>query len=117
MAFADPQSVTVNAVAQSLPRVGLGPSSGIFQKDDQSYKLEIFHDKKKRTRHIAKLSFRKIAADVYTASNNIEYTGSVTLTLDGPNVGYTNTDLLNIVNGFVGWLTPANVTKVIAFEV
>lgn len=119
MAYADPQSVTVNAVAQSLARTGSANGSGEFTKDDQTYKLVIQHSKKTRTRHVARLEFRKIAADPLVSANNVEYTGAVTLTVDAPNVGYSNTELKDIVIGLADWLkagTNAATIKLIAFE-
>jgi len=46
----DPQSVTINAVANSLPRVGSSNNSGSFSKDDANVKLEVSHSYGKRTR-------------------------------------------------------------------
>jgi len=39
MAFADPQTVTINAVANSLPRISSGNNAGGFSKDDGTVKL------------------------------------------------------------------------------
>jgi hypothetical protein len=43
MAFADPQSVTINAVAQTLPRVSTEKNAGVFQKDEATVKLAVSH--------------------------------------------------------------------------
>jgi hypothetical protein len=48
MAFADPQSVTINAVAQSLPRVSTGNNESTYLKDDGTVKLSFRHSYGKR---------------------------------------------------------------------
>lgn len=113
--FADPQSVTVNAVAQSLPRIKVVGMTSLYRKDDGSYELEIGHDEKNRNRRVARINHRKIAADPLTADNT-EYTMSTYLVIDTPTVGYTNTELKDIVLGLTGWLTSANVLKVLGGE-
>jgi hypothetical protein len=118
MAFADPQSVTVNAVAQPLPRVSTGANSSVYQKDDATYKLTLSHQYGKRNRHTARLDNRKIAPDVFT-SDNTAYSMSVYLVIDTPLVGYTNAELKQIVDGLTAYLTAstgANVTKLLGGE-
>jgi hypothetical protein len=43
MAFSDPQSLTINSVATSLPRTAFGTNSGAFTSGDGSVKLSISH--------------------------------------------------------------------------
>lgn len=118
MAFTDPQSVTINAVAQPLPRISAPTGAGSFQKDDGSYKLTISHQMGKRTRRNVRLDFSKVAADPYAPAINNRYTGSVYLVIDHPpSGGWTNTEIKDIVLGLTGWLTSANVLKVLGSEV
>lgn len=118
MAFADPQSVTVNAVAQSLARISAPNGFGAFQKDDGSYKLSIGHQIGKRTRRTVRLDFSKVAADPYAPAINNRYTGSAYLVIDHPpSGGWTNAEIKDIVLGLTGWLTSANVLKVLGSEV
>lgn len=114
--FADPQSVTVNAVAQSLPAVSRETFKSTYRKDDTTYELVIAHDEKTRNRRTVRLNNRKIAADPLVTSQNAEYTMSAYLVIDHPNDGYTNTELKDIVLGLVGWLTSANILKVVGGE-
>lgn len=118
MAFADPQSITVNAVAQSLPRIQSANGVGTFQKDDGSYALTISHTVGKRSRRQVRVDFSKIAADPYATAVNNKYTGSVYLVIDHPPAGgWTNAEIKDIVLGLTGWLTSANVLKVLGSEV
>lgn len=120
MAFADPQSVTVNAVAQSMPRTSSGENQGEFRKDDASYKLAISHQYGKRTRRTIRLSNDKIAADPLTPANNVKNSMSVYIVVDVPAVGgYTNAEAKLIVDGFLAYLTAssgANVTRLLGGE-
>lgn len=113
--FADPQSVTVNAVAQSLPAIKREELSSSYRKDDSTYELIISHQEGNRNRRVVRLNNRMIAADPLTA-DNVEYSMATYLVIDVPPVGYTNTQIKDIVLGLTGWLTSANVLKVLGGE-
>lgn len=119
--FSDPQSVTVNAVAQSLPRIGtLAPNSGRFQKDDASYVLTLSHVVGKRTQRKLRLDHSKIITDPFASDRNIPVNSSIFVTLDAPAVGYTNAELVNMIVAVADWLkatTNANTTKLVGGEV
>ncbi len=117
--FADPQSVTINAVANSLPRVSTSGGSSTYQKDDGNVSLFVATTSGKRNRHVVKLQHRKIAADPLVGSVNINYQMSATLTIDRPQLGYSIAEAKQIVDALTAWLTAstgANVTKVLGAE-
>lgn len=119
MALSDPQSVTINAVANSLPRVSSAVNSGVFQKDDTTVKMEVSHQYGKRNRRLVRLTHSKIAADPLISSTNIKYSMSVGLTIDVPVTGYTVAEAKQIVDALSAWLTAssgANITKVLGGE-
>lgn len=119
MSFADPQSVTINAVAQSLPRVSSGVNAGRFSKDDGNVILEVSHNYGKRTRRALKLTHAKIAADPLISSQSIRYSMSATLVVDHPITGYTVTEAKQIVDALVAYLaasTGARVTQLLGGE-
>jgi len=118
MAFADPQSVTINAVAQSLPRVASNGTSSEYMQDDASTKLVISRTVGKRRRYMVRLDERKIAADPLVSSNNREYTMAAYLVIDAPltGIGYTNAEAKDVVLGLTAWLTSGNVLKVLGNE-
>lgn len=114
--FADPQTVTVNAVAQTLAALTAGDNmSRSYRKDDGSYELVISHAEKTRNRRVVRLNHRKIAADPLTADNT-EFSASYYLVIDAPRLGYTNTEMKDHILGLVGWLTSANTLKVLGGE-
>lgn len=117
--FTDPQTVTINAIANTLPRTSTGDDSSSYTKDDGTVILTVSHleTKNARVRHQVRLDFNKIAADPFIAGNSRMASGSAYLVVDEPNAGqFTNADLLLYAKGLVAWLTDANVTKVLAGE-
>jgi len=112
MSYSDPQSVTINAVAQTLPRVSSGVSTGAFSKDDGNVRLEVSHQYGKRTRRQIRLVHRKVAADPFVAGNSVEYSMSTYLVVDVPTVGYTTTEAKQIVDALTAYLTASSGSKV-----
>jgi hypothetical protein len=119
MAFADPQTVTINAVAQTLPRVSSGENKGSFRKDDTTVELLISHAYGRRNRRSIRLNHNKIAVDPLIPTNSVPYSMSVTLVVDTPTVGYTVAEAKQVGDALVAYLTAssgANLTKVLGGE-
>jgi len=118
--FTDPQSVTINAVANTLPRTSFGTNAGTFTKDDGLVKLAISHSTSgKRSRRLVRLDHAKIAADPLTAGVNVKAQMAVYLVCDVPETGYTLAEQKQIVDGLTAFLTAssgANVTKILGGE-
>jgi hypothetical protein len=111
MSFADPQSVTINAVAISLPRTASGVNSGGFTAADGLTTLVIRHAYGKRTRREIALASSKISADPLLPSQNVKYSSTWRLTCDAPIGGFTNTELKQQVDGFLAALTASSGAK------
>lgn len=123
--FADPQTVTVNAVAQSLLRTESGENRGQFRHENDSYRLTISHDYGKTAiRRMVRLDHNKVVPDPLFPQQNVPYTAGVWLVVQEPAsvgvaVGYTNAELKQIVDGFTAWTTANSssvVTKLLAGE-
>lgn len=112
MAFADPQSVTINAVANSLPRTSSGVNSGVFTKDDGNVKLSVSHQYGKRVRRTIRLDHAKIAADPLISDRNIRHSMSTYIVVDVPITGYTVAEAKQIVDGLTAYLTASSGAKV-----
>jgi len=121
MAFSDPQTVTINAVAQTLPRVGSPINgAGLFSKDDGNVKLTMSHQSGKRTRRTCRLDFRKIAADPLVSAQNIMYSMSAYLVVDLPVTGFTVAEAKQIVDALTLYLsasTGAKTTQLLGGEI
>jgi hypothetical protein len=117
MAFSDPQTVTINAVAQVLNRV---PSAnGSFRKEDGLVSLTVQHSYNKRTRRVIRIDHSKIAADPFLAGTNLKFAANAYLVVDHPVTGYTNAELKQVVDGFLAYLSAssgANITKLLGGE-
>lgn len=109
--LADPQSVTINSVAQSLPAVSRLKNQSQYAKDDATVELTISHSYGKRTRRVARLDFNKIAADPLTAQN-ARFSMSAYLVVDLPPVGFTNAEAKQVVDGLTAYLTASTGAKV-----
>lgn len=121
MSFPDPISITINAVANSLPRVQTlvanGPST--WSNADESLKVEISHlaAKKNRERHLCKLTQKAIAANPLVPAEFIENYTSVYMVVDNPKTGFTDANIQYLTSGLLAFLaTVANRDRLINGE-
>lgn len=119
MAFADPQSVTYNAVAIPLPRVSTGKSESQYTSADGLVSLSASSAYGRRTRRVLRLDHSKISADPFIPANNVKVSASCYVVLDHPIVGYTNTELGYLYSALKGQMTASSdllITKLIGGE-
>jgi hypothetical protein len=116
MSFSDPQSVTVNAVAQSLPNIARAPGASIYRKDDGTIALKINHTEGKRNRRTVRLDFAKIAANPFEPAKNDKFTGSVYVVIDAPPTGFVNSELQYYTSALTAFLSAANILKILGGE-
>lgn len=114
--FSDPQSVTINAVPVSLPRVSVGASDSTYRSADETVQMRISHQATKgRKRRMVRLDQTVIAADPLTAENSSQKAG-IYLVVDEPTFGFTDAVLDDLVDALVAWLTEANIAKLLGSE-
>jgi hypothetical protein len=113
--LADPQSITVNSVAQSLPTVSRGSDTSTYRSADEAYSFTISHQYGKRRRRLISLDHKKVAADPLSAVN-AQVSAGFRVVIDEPLFGYSDAELKDILLGLTAWLTSANVLKVVAGE-
>lgn len=102
--FTDPQVVTVNSVAQSMPRVQSSGTSAVYKKADETFKLSISHQTSaQRIRSMARIDQRAIVADPLSAENDYQ-TLSFYFVIDRPNYGFTQTQVDQLIAGLKTWL-------------
>ncbi len=119
MAFTDPQSVTINAVPYSLPRISSGINQGTFQYSDGTVKLGVAHTYGSRVRRTIRLDHQKYAVDPLVSSTNVLRSFSTYLVTDAPLQGYTITEQKQIVDALTAYLTAstgARVTQLLGGE-
>jgi len=80
------------------------------------YDLTISHSFKARNRAVVRLRRDAYVADTLVPANSVLASATATFTVDFPTTGYTATDIQNLGNALIGWLTSANVLKVVNGE-
>lgn len=118
MAFADPQSLTINAVAKSF---GNKPSDkpfvSIYRTADSAYELSIRqYQTNSRFRREVRLTQKKDAADPYTAITK-EVSTSVTITVDEPKYGFDDAELGYLVDALKAWYDSSARDKVLTGDI
>lgn len=114
--FTEPQAITVNAVADSLPRTSFSPK-GVFYNATTGRELSIFSVSGKRARRTVRLDITKTAADPLLDGVSRQYSMSAYLVIDHPQVGFSALEVAYNAQALVDWLdVPGNLTKVIGGE-
>lgn len=119
MALSDPQSVTINAVAISLPRTSASPNAGAFTSNDGLVKETVSHQYGRRNRHLLRIDHSKIAPDPLISAQNIKYSMSFYVVADVPETGYTVAEAKQVVDGFIAQLNASSgalITKLLGGE-
>lgn len=114
--LADPQSVTINAVATSLPRTNAGPNQNTYATADGNTSMTTKQNvTASRFRREVRLSQKKIAADPISALNK-EIGVSVYLVVDEPKAGFSDTEIGYLIEALKGFLTSGNQLKILGGE-
>nr|UJQ86003.1 MAG: hypothetical protein 2 [Leviviridae sp.] len=114
--LADPQSVTVNAVAIPMPKTQSGPTQNLFTAaDGNTWMTTKQNISASRFRREVRLSQKKIAADPISAINT-EKGVSVYLVIDEPRAGFSDTEIGYLIEALKTWLSSANYNKVLGGE-
>lgn len=115
--LADPQSVTINAVATSLARTSQGAAANVYTSADGKVTMTTKQNTTaKRFRREIRLSQEKIAADPISAVNAVAG-ASVYLVIDEPRNGvFTDTEIGYHIDALKSWLTSVNYSRVLGGE-
>lgn len=118
--LADPQSITVNSVAKSMPKVQSDGQHSIYSMADQSFQLDIRHtnrkvDKKDRVRSLVTFTQTAAVTDPITSVVDSDFL-AFSVQIDRPVFGFTSLQVQQLVAGFNAWLTSTNVDKLYGRE-
>lgn len=106
--YSDPQSVTVNGSAKTLPRVSATNTKGRYITADGLFTLEIQQNQSaNRFRREARLTQKKVATDPISAMNK-EVSTSVMIIVDEPKWGFDDTELAFLTNAITAWFAAAS---------
>jgi len=112
----DPQSITVNGSAKSLPKVETGGRRSVYASADQKFGMMISHqDQKDRVRSVMKVTQVEIVADPITAINDSETLG-ISVIWDKPKFGFTVAQIQQLTAAVVAKLTDSLVAQIAGQE-
>lgn len=117
----DPQSVTINGVATSLPLVSASEMSRTYMSNDGNVKLIVSHQRTKsaRWRRLIKLYQKKVASDPFTSGKSNTYDMSAYINYDVPEIGFTVGEQKYVSDALVALLSASSgaiVTRVLGGE-
>lgn len=116
MAFADPQTITVDGVAQTLNLIKNDGLRSEYATSDEVYKFVISHQESgNRTRRMIRVDKRVVAADPLSSVNEYKSLG-VYLVIDEPEYGFEDDPIYHVAAALTAWLTEANILKVLASQ-
>lgn len=120
MAFADPQSITIDGVTSSLPRILTKTGQGLFTSADGNVQIEVIPKNAGNTKvRTIRLRTKKITSDPLVGTTNIRVSDLVSLTVIRPLDGYSDAEIVKQVVGLLTYLTAstnANLIKLVAGE-
>lgn len=106
--IADP-TITINAIAQSLKRTGVGPTSGSFATNDGSHKLTISHNLGNVNQRLIRLDRVQTVANPLSTGEFFEATDGVWLVSRTPKVGVlTVVQQKQLIDGYLAALTASS---------
>jgi hypothetical protein len=117
--FADPQSITYNSVAKSLPAISRGDTQSEYRLAETGgvvYDFTLIRQFKNRNRVVARLRKDAVAADPLRAGFNVQASATGTFTIDFPNVGFLTTEVQDLGRALRDWLSDANILKMLNGE-
>lgn len=114
--LSDPQTLTINGVANTCAKISTSETKSVYQTADESVKMTVSHQESKdRTRRMIRVDQRVVAADPLTAVN--EYANlAVYVVVDQPEFGFSIAQIDYVVQALKTWLATATVTKVLGAE-
>lgn len=119
MALADPQSITYDGNAVSLPRTGSGPDQGFFRDNSGEFEISVKHYYNGRARHVSRLDRKVIVSNPLVPDQNMNVSAHVHSVIDVPKNGMDVQDAIDMVKAYVDWLsanTYAIATKICGGE-
>jgi len=110
--FADPQTVTVNSVAKTLPTISRGENQSVYRAADEAWTLRISKNiANNRERLLVELSYLKDASIAFALGlAQQDVIAKVQLIIDHPrsNVAFTDTEMKNQVQALCDWLSASS---------
>lgn len=116
--FADPQTLTVNSVAKSLPRIMIDGQKAIYQMADQTFTLTVSHQPAKdgRVRSTVRVEQKAIVTNPLDNTNDYD-TLVFYYVLDRPSFGFSMAQVEQLVAAIQAFTTTTVVDKLFGQEI
>lgn len=109
--LSDPQSITVNSVAQSLPKIETSQRKGVYRKADGTFQLTVSHSPSKdRVRSLYRVD------QFFVDANLQQQFADVYVVMDRPITGFTQTQLEQLAAAVMAAVNTTMVGKLFAQE-
>jgi hypothetical protein len=121
MALADPQVITVNAVAKSMPRIFTSSvgnkTSAEYSIADGTFDLIVSHQTNAdgRIRSLIRFQQKAVVQNPLDLTNDYD-TMSFQIVCDRPSFGFTQTQMDQLWAGFKAWLDSTMIGKIYGRE-
>jgi hypothetical protein len=114
--FADPQTVTVNAVAKVMARYLVDGTKANYQTADGLFTLTISHQSSKgRTRSMVRIDQKAIVTNPLDSTNDYDTLSFYTV-IDRPAFGFTTAQVEQLIAGLKTWLDNTAIDKLLGSE-
>lgn len=116
--FADPITLTVNGVAKVLNRIEQAGTSARYSNADGTFTLNITHNvtKSDRVRSVVAFRQQKVVSDPITSTASDFDDTTVSLTIDRPFYGFSDTEIQYLESALEGFLDATALTKIYGRE-
>jgi hypothetical protein len=117
MALSDPQTITINAVAQVCALVSADATKSVYMTPDEVYRFTVSHQASgNRVRRMVRIDKKVVAADPLTAINAYQSLGIYIVVDEPANGAFADADIQLILTGFKTWLDATNFGKVLTSQ-
>lgn len=115
----DPQTVTIDGVGHTMPRIITGNLNSKYATTDGSTSLRISHTTNGRERSLVRLDLSKVGQDPFLSTASRSYTAAIYLVVDRPlnGAGFTDAELAKACTGFLTYCNAAGFSaKILGLE-
>ena len=116
MAFSDPTTVTINAVAADLYEVSSRENGKSYRSADGNVDMQIDHSYGRRESHRIRLHRKKVSSDPMSPALNKPFDEAITFSVNRDPVGFTVAETKQLCDALFTLLTAtsgANTTKLL----
>lgn len=121
MSLTDPFAITISGAASSLPKVESSGKKSVYSNADGTIVVTASHQNTSgaRTRTMLRIDTKKVTADPFKPSENVQVGAAFYVVVDQPPAGYTDAEMKAIIDGFISAMNASSgamITKLLAGE-